>query len=130
MLSHLFKKEMGDKPYLQIEVDEHFSKVGVVTRIEAFLNSLSKREVKVLPADFNIEDVTIRTSNIQPKAQKEFPIYLPNIGLYTEFIRQYYEKTGYTVHVMPAADEDTLSLGHAHTNSKEYLPFVVLLEAF
>lgn len=72
MLSHLFKKEMGDKPYLQIEVDEHFSKVGVVTRIEAFLNSLSKREVKVLPADFNIEDVTIRTSNIQPKAQKSF----------------------------------------------------------
>lgn len=127
MLSHLFKKEMGDKPYLQIEVDEHFSKVGVVTRIEAFLNSLSKREVKVLPADFNIEDVTIRTSNIQPKVQKEFPIYLPNIGLYTDFIRQYYEKTGYTVHVMPAADEDTLSLGRAHTNSKEYLPFVVLL---
>ncbi len=40
MLSHLFKQEMGDKPYLQIEVDEHFSNVGVITRIEAFLNSL------------------------------------------------------------------------------------------
>ena len=127
MLSHLFKKEMGDKPYLQIEVDEHFSKVGVVTRIEAFLNSLSKREVKVLPTDFNIEDVTIRTSNIQPKAQKELPIYLPNLGLYTEFIRQYYEQTGHTVHVLPMADEEALSLGRAHTNSKEYLPFVVLL---
>ena len=34
MLSHLFKQEMGDKPYLQIEVDEHFSNVGVITRIE------------------------------------------------------------------------------------------------
>ena len=71
MLSHLFKKEMGDKPYLQIEVDEHFSKVGVVTRIEAFLNSLSKRNAKALPADFDIENVTIRTSNIQPNVQKE-----------------------------------------------------------
>ena len=30
----------GDKPYLQIEVDEHFSPVGVITRIEAFLQSL------------------------------------------------------------------------------------------
>lgn len=127
MLSHLFKKEMGDKPYLQIEVDEHFSKVGVVTRIEAFLNSLSKRNAKALPADFDIENVTIRTSNIQPNVQKELPLYLPNLGLYTEFIRQYYEKTGYTVHVLPAADEEALSLGRAHTNSKEYLPFVVLL---
>ena len=127
MLSYLFKKEMGDKPYLQIEVDEHFSKVGVVTRIEAFLNSLSKREAKALPADFDIEDVTIRTSNVQPKAQKELPLYLPNLGLYTKFLKQYYEKTGYTAHVLPAADEEALSLGRAHTNSKEYLPFVVLL---
>ena len=31
MLSYLFKQEMGDKPYLQIEVDEHFSNVGVIT---------------------------------------------------------------------------------------------------
>ena len=125
MLSHLFKKEMGDKPYLQIEVDEHFSKVGVVTRIEAFLNSLSKRNAKALPADFDIENVTIRTSNIQPNVQKELPLYLPNLGLYTEFIRQYYEQTGHTVHVLPMAE--ALSLGRAHTNSKEYLPFVVLL---
>ena len=127
MLSHLFKKEMGDKPYLQIEVDEHFSKVGVVTRIEAFLNSLSKRNAKALPADFDIENVTIRTSNIQPNVQKELPLYLPNLGLYTEFIRQYYEQTGHTVHVLSMADEEALSLGRAHTNSKEYLPFVVLL---
>lgn len=127
MLSHLFKKEMGDKPYLQIEVDEHFSKVGVVTRIEAFLNSLSKRNAKALPADFDIENVTIRTSNIQPNVQKELPLYLQNLGLYTEFIRQYYEQTGHTVHVLPMADEEALSLGRAHTNSKEYLPFVVLL---
>ncbi len=127
MLSHLFKKEMGDKPYLQIEVDEHFSKVGVVTRIEAFLNSLSKREAKALPADFDIEVVTIRKSNIQPKVKKDRPLYLPNLGLYTEFIRQYYEQTGHTVHVLPAADEEAISLGRAHTNSKEYLPFVVLL---
>lgn len=40
MVSHLFAEEMGDKPYLQIEMDEHFSQVGVITRIEAFLNSI------------------------------------------------------------------------------------------
>ena len=49
MLSHLFKQEMGDKPYLQIEVDEHFSNVGVITRIEAFLNSLNHARWKFCP---------------------------------------------------------------------------------
>lgn len=60
MLAHLFRQEMGGKPYLQIEVDEHFSKVGVITRVEAFLNSLSHRPVQPLPANFQIEDVPIR----------------------------------------------------------------------
>ena len=46
MIQHMFKEEMGDKPYLQIEVDEHFSKVGVITRVEAFLNSLEHYETK------------------------------------------------------------------------------------
>lgn len=52
MLSYLFRKEMGDKPYLQIEVDEHFSPVGVITRIEAFLQSLEGRPAQPLPAGF------------------------------------------------------------------------------
>ncbi|PNV66300.1 CoA activase [Rubneribacter badeniensis] len=44
MVSHLFAEEMGDKPYLHIEMDEHYSKVGVITRIEAFLNALDHYE--------------------------------------------------------------------------------------
>ena len=42
MIEHLFKREMGDKPYLQLEVDEHASAVGVTTRIEAFLDAVSR----------------------------------------------------------------------------------------
>lgn len=44
MISHMFREIMGDKPYLSVEVDEHQSAVGVVTRIEAFLNSLKHVE--------------------------------------------------------------------------------------
>ena len=40
MIDKLFAEEMGDKPYLSIECDEHFSRVGVITRVEAFLNAL------------------------------------------------------------------------------------------
>ncbi|OOM14489.1 acyl-CoA dehydratase activase [Clostridium saccharobutylicum] len=44
ILTHYFKKEMGSKPYLHIEVDEHSSKVGVITRVEAFINSIKNYE--------------------------------------------------------------------------------------
>lgn len=57
MLSHLFREEMGDKPYLQLEVDEHFSKIGVITRVEAFLNSLSQRPVQSISGPFNWRQV-------------------------------------------------------------------------
>ena len=48
MMTHLFEEEMQGKPYLQIEVDEHSSKVGVITRIEAFLNSLDQDRKSVV----------------------------------------------------------------------------------
>ena len=41
VLSHYFREIMDGKPYLNIEVDEHSSGVGVITRLEAFINSLT-----------------------------------------------------------------------------------------
>jgi predicted nucleotide-binding protein (sugar kinase/HSP70/actin superfamily) len=40
ILSHWFEDEAGGKPYLSLEIDEHASKVGVITRLEAFVNSV------------------------------------------------------------------------------------------
>ncbi len=41
-----FRKEMGGKPFLEVEVDDHTAEAGVVTRCEAFLDSLRvSREV-------------------------------------------------------------------------------------
>ena len=57
MLQTLFRQEMASKPYLQIEVDEHFSPVGVITRIEAFLHSLENRPTLPLASDFSLTDV-------------------------------------------------------------------------
>ncbi|MFH1407349.1 MAG: acyl-CoA dehydratase activase [Candidatus Omnitrophota bacterium] len=37
---HYFRSVMKGKPYLQIEVDEHSGDAGVLTRLEAFLDSL------------------------------------------------------------------------------------------
>ncbi|HUJ75078.1 MAG TPA: acyl-CoA dehydratase activase, partial [bacterium] len=39
-LQHYVREEMAGKPYLQLEVDEHSADAGMVTRLEAFLDSL------------------------------------------------------------------------------------------
>lgn len=127
MLSHLFKQEMGDKPYLQIEVDEHFSNVGVITRIEAFLNSLNHRPVEVLPKDFVLEQVEIHPCHLPAVPEKDFPLWLPPLGEYTASLTGYFRAQGVDAHALPHLSAHALSLGRAETGAKEYLPFPALL---
>ncbi len=127
MLSHLFRQEMGDKPYLQIEVDEHFSNVGVITRIEAFMNSLRSRPAIALPQDFDIEQVDVRTCRLARTPQGDAPLYLPALGEYAPFLTEYFARQGAAVRVLPRLTDHALSLGRAETSAKEYLPFPALL---
>lgn len=127
MLSHLFKQEMGDKPYLQIEVDEHFSNVGVITRIEAFLNSLQHRPAVALPTDFNIEQVDIHSCRLAQTPSPNVPLYLPAMGAYTPYLAAYFKQQGADPYELPHLTDDILSLGRAETSAKEYLPFPALL---
>ncbi len=39
-IAHLVREKMGGKPYLQLEVDEHSADAGIITRCEAFFDSL------------------------------------------------------------------------------------------
>lgn len=127
MLSHLVRQEMGDKPYLQIEVDEHFSSVGVITRIEAFLNALSHRPAQPLPKDFNLKNVNCYPSKISAKTFTNQPLYLPDMGWYTPYLLDYFHKIGMPAYSCGELTRETLALGRAETNSKEYLPFPALL---
>ena len=129
MLSHMVRQEMGDKPYLQIEVDEHFSKVGVITRIEAFLNSLSHRSTQPLPSGFDVKAVPLERAAIDSALQKDSPVYVPDLGLYTRYLIEYIQ-SAYQVEAraMDKIDVRHLELGRAETNAKEYLPFPALLD--
>lgn len=127
MLSHLFRQEMGDKPYLQIEVDEHFSNVGVITRIEAFLNSLRQRPAAAAPAVPGADRIQIRSCHMKAAADPQIPLYLPAMGAYSRSLAFYCRQRRADVRMLPAPDEHVWSLGRAHTSSKEYLPFPMLL---
>lgn len=128
LVSHMFKEEMGDKPYLQIEVDEHYSKVGVITRIEAFLNSISHRPPVTLPENFALRDVAYHPANITKEPEKGRTLLLPDIGCATVYLTEYFRRMGVkNVDVMPAFDRESLTLGRSQTITKEYLPLPMLV---
>lgn len=127
LISHMFQEEMGDKPYLQIEVDEHYSKVGVITRVEAFLNSISNRPPAKLPENFNILNVSMKPANISRQPDKEKKLFLPDLGWYTRYLKDYFCRQGFDAREMPAFSREVLAMGRAEMHSKEYLPLPVLV---
>lgn len=127
MISHLFQKEMGEKPYLNIEVDEHFSKVGIITRVEAFLNSLdSQPRVSVKNREEYFSNLPKRKINISNYAKKETKLYLPYMYPYSQIVSNSLNKNGYNSDVLEQTDDESLSIGRSVTTSKEYLTFTAL----
>ena len=49
-IQHYLKRELGGRVYLHLEVDEHTSKIGIITRLEAFLYSLKPQQTAQRPA--------------------------------------------------------------------------------
>lgn len=123
MLSHLFREEMADKPYLHIETDEHSSPVGVVTRIEAFLNTLDHYEAtdeSSLPLSLRNYDA----ASALPEASHE--VALPSFGAYGPPVGAWLERKGFRTKLL-VPDSDAVVTGRKHTTSKEYLSFTALL---
>lgn len=127
LISHMFREEMGDKPYLQIEVDEHYSPVGVITRIEAFLNSIKNRKNDPMPENFNILNVSMRLANVSAKPEKGKKLLIPPLGCYTRYLADYFRHQGFAAEAMPDFTHQTLNLGRAEMVSKEYLPLPMLV---
>jgi predicted nucleotide-binding protein (sugar kinase/HSP70/actin superfamily) len=44
-LISFFRQRLGGKPFLELEVDDHTADAGMITRCEAFLDSLNLRRV-------------------------------------------------------------------------------------
>lgn len=129
MLSHLFREIMGDKPYLQIEADEHFSRVGVITRIEAFLNTIGAQPDRGIPPLFNILDVPVRKINLFSRPVEGKKLLLPDLGLYTKYLAEYFRRQGFEAESLPKYTREMYTKGRAEMNSKEYLPFVMTVGA-
>jgi predicted CoA-substrate-specific enzyme activase len=115
-ITHFFKDEAGDKPFLQLEIDEHSADAGAVTRIEAFLDSLKHAPSVSLPRTF-----AVRT-NGSPYRKK---VYLPPMTDHAYAISAAFKACGVEAEVMPESDDETLRIGKKHSSGRECYPLAL-----
>lgn len=121
VLSHYFNVEMQGKPYLHIEVDEHSSSVGVITRLEAFVNSLDNYDGKTRAA--KVLEHTIQNT----EERVEGKILLPNLYPYSQVLCEWFKSKGIAAEILPESTQKSLEAGKRFTKSKEYLSMFSLL---
>jgi len=113
------------KPSLVLEIDEHSADAGVITRLEAFHESLKsahrhhrrQSDKKYCPPKAAVsrrrDDLSGRT------------LYIPVMGDHCYALAAAFRHCGQDARVLPAADEETLRWGRKYTSGKECLPCII-----
>lgn len=134
VLSHYIREIMNGKPFLHIEVDEHSSHVGVITRVEAFLNSLTKREsVKADEMEFYTKRIPHKAVNININLKDlslDTSLYLPNLFPYAEISRGIMANRGILAEILPKTSVASLDTGRRFTITEESSSLTALLGDF
>lgn len=131
VFTHYFKEIMGDKPYLNIEVDEHSSGVGVITRLEAFVNSLNHipsqpaEDMNCYPERVPHPKAGITTNGLAFSSSCEY--YLPDLYPYSGLFCEHFSKKGIRAHPFPPTSEKSIDEGRKHTITNEYFSMAALV---
>jgi predicted CoA-substrate-specific enzyme activase len=118
---------MGGKPLGQLEIDEHAAEAGIVTRLEAFVDTIvgfsrSSKRSKV-KCDY-IYRGTVATVSSQKT------VLIPRMAPFVEAIAAAMEAYGARVIVLPEPDERNILYSNQVTTGAECLPYRVSLGDF
>jgi predicted nucleotide-binding protein (sugar kinase/HSP70/actin superfamily) len=114
-IEHFFRRTMEGKPYLQLEIDEHSADAGIITRCEAFLDSLSNYRQTSGSTQW-----TFRT--VQPKAVRT--LYVPQMALHAHGFAAAMRAFGFASEALPESDDRTVEIGRQFASGRECLPFI------
>lgn len=133
-----FRKIMGNKPSLTLELDSHAADVGIDTRIEAALdiinNYLEKKPAEIHSAfiplslifqkgKIKLIDAHNHTYTLQ---SKKVEVVLPSMGRFgSQALAAVFNSMGISAKSLPIPTTKTLSYGRSCTNCKECLPFIL-----
>jgi predicted CoA-substrate-specific enzyme activase len=120
----LLEDIMGGKPMGQMEIDEHAAEAGLVTRLEAFVDTITSYG-RSGGVDVPVPASVRRSSEPINRADKTFII--PRMAPFIDVAGAVMESAGCRVTVLPEPDEQNLILANRVTTGTECLPYRVTL---
>jgi predicted CoA-substrate-specific enzyme activase len=126
---HLVEDIMGSKPLGQLEIDEHAAEAGIVTRLEAFVDTIKgfARSAGKFEAPRK-EDVYRKA--FPPVIDGTKTLIIPRMSPHIELVAALLEGSGFKAMVLPEANERNLLYADKITSGMECLPYRVTLGDF
>ncbi|MEW5802407.1 MAG: acyl-CoA dehydratase activase, partial [bacterium] len=127
-ITQFFQHTMKGKPYLQIEIDEHSAGAGIITRCEAFIDSLCNKPLVHLPSDSSEQCPDCQSlyfSRNFKHTSGNRKLFIPPMSDHAHAICSAFRSQGIMAEVMPEPDEETVLYGRMHTSGKECFPCLV-----
>ena len=150
-LLHYAREEMHGRPWLHLEVDEHSAGAGIITRLEAFLDSVRAAERAPSAAREAGQRKDASRTSTPPRAaastaavgRAESHVHVvlsrpsPGRSLYFPFMSDAAQVLAATARacgmdatVLPMQDARDLELGRRHTSSRECFPMICTTGSF
>lgn len=110
---------MGHRPLLILELDEHGADAGYLTRVEAFLDVVSKsKQTKpgITPVQPSVTDEQLKGKTLWIPAMHPMA---------TELCAGIFERFGFTARALPPEDRESYEIGRAAVRGSECLPTCV-----
>jgi len=116
-ITNFFRRQMEPVPVLVLEIDEHSADAGVITRIEAYMDSLSNAPERT---------VAKQKPLFPPAAPLDGrTLYIPRMCAHAHALAAAFRAAGQDSRVLPPSDNESVLVGRRFTNGKECLPAIV-----
>ncbi len=119
-ITKFFTCEMKGKPYLTIETDEHSADAGVITRLEAYLDSLET--VREERDESKHQPLQIGAVMANENHRK---VYIPRMDDHASVLAGAMRFYGIDAEALPMPDAESLEYGRRFTSGKECYPCIL-----
>jgi predicted CoA-substrate-specific enzyme activase len=118
---------MGGKPLGQLEIDEHAAEAGIVTRLEAFVDTIKGYARSAKPREVLPQDIYRGASTF---ISRNKTLLIPRMAPHAEVVAAAMESCGVRAVVLPEPDERNILYSNQVTTGTECLPYRVTLGDF
>jgi predicted CoA-substrate-specific enzyme activase len=126
---NLVEDIMGGKPLGQLEIDEHAAEAGIVTRLEAFVDTINSFANSSRASESVDQGRDIRRVAYTKFSESKI-VLLPRMCEHADVLAAAMQAFGVEAVVLPEPDERNILYSNKVTSGKECLPYRVTLGSF